>query len=103
MTLTIRTNNVPRDLVYSFELSEEEKKDFNYYNAEELDNATFFRYRGQVYDLANFICIDDMRGIREIVSGFSKWDGAAGDSYFSGTLVRLVEDEERIVVGSYYS
>ena len=97
MTLTIRTNNVPRGFVYSFELSEEEKKDFDYYNAEELDNATFFRYRGQVYDLAEFIRISGDDPI------LSKWDGAAGDSYFSGTLVRLVEGEERIVVGAYYS
>ena len=97
MTLTIRTNNVPRGFVYSFELSEEEKKDFDYYNAEELDNATFFRYRGQVYDLGNFMRFQDRS------SPLSKWDGAAGDSYFSGTLVRLVEDEERIVVGAYYS
>jgi hypothetical protein len=96
--LTIITNNVPRFTVDAYELTLEERKEFNYLNWEAIEageaSATFFRYKGEVYDLGEFMSPSwgRLRG----------WHGYRSDSFFSGIVVRFVDDES-IVVGRYYS
>jgi hypothetical protein len=98
--IRIVTNNVPRDIVEAYELNASERAEFDYLNwaaieADE-DSASFFRYRGDLYDLGNFMRVSDS-------AAMAGWDGYASDSYFSGTLVKYVEDGERIIVGRYYA
>lgn len=101
--LRIITNNVPRDVVDAYELSEVERKEFDYLKWDAIeageDSASFFRYRGQLYDLGEF-------STTRVLPDFSplrKWDGYLNDSFFSGLVVRYVEDCERIVVGLFLS
>jgi hypothetical protein len=96
MAITIRTNNVPRNPIYGYELSEKERKEFDYIDAEHFDGHSFLRYKGELYDLSDF-----MRA-REI-SELSAWDGYASDSYFSGIVIKYVDNFERVIVGTYIS
>jgi len=32
-----------------------------------------------------------------------KWDGYQSDSFYSGVLVKYVEDFERVIMATYYS
>jgi hypothetical protein len=95
--MPIVTNNVPRDLIDASELTEAEREEFDYLNWESIDagtdSATFFRYRGDLYDLSNFTRTDNTPG----------WDGGYADTFFSAILVRLVNDNEQVVVGMEYS
>lgn len=96
MALTIKTNNVPRLLMYSYQLTAKELREFDYMDADELESASFVRYHGYVYDIGNFMrCGDnpDLKG----------WHGYASDSFFSGTLIRLCDDSDYVVVGTYCS
>ena len=43
--ITIRTNNTPRDVIYRWELTPKESKEFDYLPD---DEGTFFRCKGQV-------------------------------------------------------
>lgn len=96
--LTIITNNVPRDVVYGCELSDEIRKDFDYWEPEELDCQSFVKYRGVWYDLGQFM---SNHGMPEC-SSLKAWDGHQGDSYFSGTLVKFVgADCESVIMGTY--
>jgi hypothetical protein len=58
-TLTVKTNNVPRDLISAFELPtvkyNELRKEFDYLDDADFESAMFFEYRGQVYALAEFL------------------------------------------------
>ena len=54
MTFTIKTNNVPRATFNGDDLTDKEKADFDYYAPEELCDALFFRYKGNVYDVDEF-------------------------------------------------
>lgn len=94
--IVIRTNNVPRDLVYAWELSQKERAEFDYLDWQSIedgrDSATFFRYKGTLYDLGEFLRAGDT---------FAAWDGYRSDSYFSGLVVRLVDGMDRCVVGRY--
>lgn len=96
--LTIRTNNQPRDILYWHELTEKEQADFDYLDSDERqEQANFVRYRGNVYDLGEFMRVPS--GADEM----AKWHGYHGDSYFSGILVQWTDDNERVIMGDYYS
>ena len=95
-SVKITTNNVPRDVIDASELTPAERAEFDYLDWVKIDagtdSASFFRYRGQVYDLGTF-----MRGTEP------GWDGGIADSMFSGLLARLVDDGERVIVASWYA
>ena len=102
--LKIITNYQPRDVLYWYELTEAEQKDFDYLDTEtRQSDATFFRYRGNVYDLGEFERTPHNEPARQELNKLSKWDGYHSDSYFSGIVVKYVEEFERVIVGTYIS
>jgi hypothetical protein len=89
---TIITNNIPRDLITWHELSMKEREDFDYIESgDDCFEYRFFRYKGNVYDVYEFI------------SGMKGWDACASDTFFSGTCIRMVYDEDKVIVGRYYA
>ena len=98
MSLTIRTNNVPRPIINAWELTPEERKEFDYLDWEAIedgrDSASFFRYRGELYDLSEFVRIVPQGGDGgpfahyDHTGELSGWDGIRTDSFFSGIVVR---------------
>lgn len=100
--LTIKTNNVPRDIIDAYELTHKEREQFDYLDWGSLDDggdsASFVRYKGMTYDLAEFTAIGNGGELSN-----AGWHGAAGDSYFSGVLIKIVDGGERVIVGRYYS
>jgi len=69
MSMHIITNNQPRNLLYGNELSEKERKEFDYIDSEEFDSDSFIRYRGQIYDFLEFLQIN-----KDSIF-FKDWDG----------------------------
>jgi len=96
--LTIKTNRVPRDIIRGFDLSPTERAEFDY--IDDIDSASFFKYKNQVYDLGEFMPVSD---VMWNCHGFKDWQGYHSDSFFSGILIRYVDDFERVIVASYYS
>ena len=92
----VRTNNVPRPVVDPAELTETERAEFDYLDWPALDegrdSASFFRFKGQLYDLGTFE--------RTAVQG---WDGQHVDSFFSAVLVKFVNDGDEVIVGETFS
>jgi hypothetical protein len=95
--LKIRTNNVPRPIVHDHELTEKEREEFDYLDWAKIDagrdSATFFRYRGEVHYLGNFMRVEPGGELAD-----AGWSGFYSDSFSTGTVVRLV-DEDAVVVG----
>ena len=102
--MNIITNNQPRDLMHlcDFSTADQEKirEQYDWMNPEDIEyNYGFFKYRGQFFHLTDFI-----RTPSESISELQHWEGYSTDSYFSGTVVRFVENDcDRVVVGRYYS
>lgn len=100
--LTIVTNNVPRDVVDAWELTADERAEFDYLDWDAIeageDSASFVRYKGELVDLGEFVVWDNPASPTR-----DNWDGIRSDSFFSGLLVRYVEDFERVIVGRFYS
>ena len=97
-TITVKTNNVPRDLISAFQLSSAQytklRAEYDWMEDQDFDYAMFFNYRGQVYTLADF-----MRTEGDILR--DGWQGILNETFFSGIVVKIIESCERIVVGRY--
>ena len=92
--MKIVTNNQPRENLTWRQLTPAEQKEFDYFDPSNI--GSFFRYKGAVYDLGEFMRVD-----HTVIP--DKWHGYASDSYFSGVLVRYTSDCEQVIVGRYYS
>jgi hypothetical protein len=97
--LTIRTSHQSRPVLQWHDLSARERREFDYLDTDDARScAEFVRYRGVVYDLAEF-----MAASKDGPEEFRAWDGYRSDSFFSGILIRYVDDAERVVCATYYS
>lgn len=94
MNLKIITDHKYRNTLYGYELTEKEKREFDYLEPEELETRDFIRYRGWVYDLGEF-----MQTPKD--SPLSEWDGYSSDSFFSGIVIKYSPDREQIKIGTY--
>ena len=91
----IRTNNVPRDILYWHDIPESDRNDFDYIT--DTDDANFFRYKDSYYDLAEFISCSSLPDF----SPLKDWDGYCSDSFFSGIVVKYANHYESVIVGYY--
>lgn len=90
--MKVITNSRPRPIIYWWGLTDKEKKEFDYLKDDDArDSASFFRYKGGVYDTNEFmVCPRELK----------PWDGYRGDSFFSGIVIRFIDDES-VIVGLY--
>ena len=92
--LEIITNNQPRNLLYGSELTDKQKEDFDY--IDDIDSHDFISYKGRIYDPSEFMRTEEK-------GDFAAWQGYSSDSAFSGVLLRYTEDQEQVIMGTYYS
>lgn len=105
-------------ILHPYDLSREELAEFDYLLEEdtpesELETAwadtgaSFFRFKGTLYDLGEFVRIVPPG---EVGGGFAhydhsgsmrSWDGIRTDSYFSGVVVKHIGEGELLRVGLY--
>lgn len=101
--IRIVTNHHPRPTLQAWDLTPAERAEFDYLDWEAIDNgedsAEFFRYRGTLYDLGEFMTTS---GLPEF-NPLRKWHGYLSDSFFSGIVVRYLDpsDPDEIVVGLF--
>ena len=114
--LTIVTNNVPRDVVYGYQMSHKvlkeefdiETEGMNDDEISDLCSMQFVKFRGVWYNLQDFITTSPGPWNHGLPEEFMQWDGYASDSFFSGTLLKYVKDDDimdfdRVVMATYYS
>jgi len=101
--MNIITNNQPRGLMHlcDFSPSDQDKirKQYDWMEPNDIEcNYGFFKYRGCFYHLQDFMRVEN-----DASGDLVGWDGYAGDSYFSGTLIRLADNDcDRVIVGRYF-
>jgi len=102
--MTIKTNNVPRDLLYLSDFSPSDqikiRNQYDWMEPEDIDcNFGFFKYRDCFYHLQDFL-----RVANEATGDLVGWDGYSSDSFFSGTLIKFADNDcDRVIVGRYCS
>jgi len=92
--MKIITNIVSCPIRYGYEVPEKFRSYFDY--IDDINDGSFFEYRGQWYNLGEFT-----RAPEDVVK--LGWQGIAGDSHFSGILIKLSDGACSVIVGRYYS
>jgi len=91
--LQIKSNGQARPIVSRFEVPDSIlASEFDWTDPE--DSGWFFKYRGVWYSL------EDFTHAPESLSG---WDAYHSETYFSGVVIRLTDDGESVVCGTYLS
>lgn len=85
MSVKIITNNVPREIDYDVEFGD----------CGHIADP-FVMYKGQPLYISQMMPTGDDGPL-------SDWDAYESDTAFSGTLIKLVEDNERVIVARYLS
>lgn len=108
-TLTVKTNNVPRECIMGQwldgfgglrpgSLYSKLREQFDYLTEEEFDRFEFFQYKGYWYCVhTDFMPLDSNSAFDT-----KRWDGYSSDSYFSGVLMKYCYDGT-VIVGRYWS
>ena len=94
MEITIKTNNIPRNLLCWMDLTKKEQKEFDYLKTfEDKISAEFIRYKDWIYDLNQFENINhpNLKG----------WTGHSSDSFFSGVCIKMINNDQAIM-GTYF-
>lgn len=99
--MDIVTNNVPRHVLYGYELSNDERIEFDYLEDDELIARSFFKYKGELYDLGEFMRITETMTLHN--DQLKDWQGYMTDSYFSGILVKYLDHGESVIVGQFFT
>ena len=89
--MKIRTNNQAREILSGFDLTDKERKEFDYLSEEELAAPRFVRYRDWAYDLGDMMAAQT-----------KGWDSVHNDTYFSGVLFKYTDDGERVICATYF-
>ena len=96
--MRIISNFQDRDILFSYEVPPSVlDNEFDYHSPENRENALFFVYKKQYYCLDQFMRTEDKR-LKD-----KGWDGYHSDSYFSGILVRLDLENDKVKVATYNS
>lgn len=96
MSIDITTNNQPRLLVPYDDMPPNARRDHDYIRDSERFDNRFFQYKGVWYDAYEF---QRCSHIEEL----SDWDGYQPDSFFSGTLIKYLHENEEVIAGWYCS
>jgi hypothetical protein len=100
--MQVVTNGVPRPVIDGFELTAQERAEFDYLDwaaiDEGRDSASFFRYKGELHDLGEFSADYGITKGAGLPEHLSAWHGYRSDSFYSAMVVRFVDDES-VVVG----
>jgi hypothetical protein len=98
MSLTIITNNRPRTLLCAVDLPAQVQADFDYVAWDEGYTPRFVQYKGWWYDVFDTQSVPRQLGFEQ----FNGWHGIVSDSFFSGVLFKL-GDDDTVVCGRYCS
>lgn len=91
--MNIITNNQLRPILTGFDMPDSAWRNFADYVTNRND-LRFFRYRGEWYDLSEF-----MISPPELAK--LGWDGFMSDTYFSGIAIKIKDDS--VIVGRVYA
>ena len=93
--MKIITNNHFKEILSFFDLTNKEQNELKD-SYDTIEESSFFRYRGQVYDLNEFMRVQYGTAFNKVIND---WDGYHNDSFFSSVLVKYSECNDAVKVG----
>lgn len=101
--VTIISNNHDYPIIYGFELTDKQKKEFDYMDEETLESSQFVFYKNWLYCFDSFMNLHNKIYEPNPPECFKGWDGYSSDSYFSGVLIKFSNSGDSVKIARYYS
>lgn len=99
--MQIITNNQYRPLLDWYELTDKEQADFDYDGA---DEGSYFMYKGRVHALAEYTMFNSVWSTPTVEGDILHgWHASAMQSAWTGTVIKVSDCGEAVVVGTYCS
>jgi len=96
--MKITTNNQYRHILYFHELEQDEQDELKD-SYDTVEGSSFFKYRGHVYDLNEFMSVNNALNGKGKDHDLYGWDGYQNETFFSSVLVKYSECGEAVRVG----
>lgn len=96
--MDIKTNNQWRAVLQGYELPESARAEFDYMEPEELDCASFVQFKGQYFDLNDFMRVEQGGELHKL-----GWHGVNGTGFFHAYIIKLSDCGESAIVGQLFS
>ena len=96
--MKIITNHHYREILHWHDLTEEEQN-FRYGMYDGIEESSFFRYKGMLNDLNDFLYVNNALNGRGVEDELYGWDGYQNDTFFSSTLVKYSDCGDAVKVG----
>lgn len=97
MTKLKIVNQEECEIVYGSQLPLDQRNEFDYLNDDDFECNEFFKYRGNYYDISQFMKCDKNSAFEPF------WHGYHGDSFFSGVLIHLHKCGDGVIAATYLS
>ena len=95
--MKLRTNNIARSLCNWHDLDDKQKSELDWRDTDELQESFLgFIYKGQIYDLSDFVKLDDDN------YPINGWHGAFAQSAFHAIVIKMTDDNF-VIVGQVFS
>ena len=99
--MQIITNNQWRPTLGWCDLSAKEQADFDYDGA---DEGSYFMYKGRAHALAEYTMFNSVWSTPTVEGDILHgWHASAMQSAWTGTVIKVSDCGEAVVVGSYYA
>ena len=96
--MRIISNFRERDILFSHEVPPSVlDREFDYHSPEDRETAIFFKYRNQYY------CLDQFMRTTDKMLKDKGWDGYHCGGAWSGVLIRLDLENDKVKVATYCS
>jgi len=96
--MKIITNNHYRPVLYWHDLTTKEQDELKD-SYDTIEESSFFRFKNYVYDLCDFLRVNDSLSGQGTNHELYGWDGYKNESFFSSVLVKYDDCCEAVKVG----
>lgn len=96
--MKIITNNHYRPVLYWHDLTTKEQEELKD-SYDTVQESSFFRFKNYVYDLCEFLRVNDSLNGQGTDHDLYGWDGYKNESFFSSVLVKYDDSCEAVKVG----
>jgi len=98
--MQVKTNNTLRSFLYGYQVPDKVLSDFSHLSEDEKQDG-WIKYRNSYYHMSDFTTTQGPYGNQEIYK--LGWHGLLTDTFFSGIVIKILDDGESYQIGTIYS
>jgi len=100
MKVQVTTNNHDRQFLFGYEVPEEVKAEYDWLD-DDSKHDNWIKFKGHHYHVADFMAVNNIVHNPNPPEWQEGWDGYRSDSFFSGVVIKISDDNETYRIGTF--